>query len=93
MNAKAMNIAVYVQQRLEINIHWQPPAKGWVRLNTDGVSVDGRSSGCGGFISDVCGKWWGGFSKFIGKYSAYMAELWGAFEGLKLARSKGYEKV
>lgn len=47
MNAKAMNNAVQVQQRLEININWQPPAKGWVRLNTDDASKDGRSARCG----------------------------------------------
>lgn len=64
MNATAMSYAVQVQQKLETNIHWQPPAKGWVRLNTDDASKDGRSAGCGWFIRDEYGKQCGGFSKF-----------------------------
>ncbi|PNX90279.1 nucleic acid binding protein [Trifolium pratense] len=34
-----------------------------------------------------------GFSKYIGQCSAFVAELWGVFEGLKLAQAKGFEKV
>jgi ribonuclease HI len=39
------------------------------------------------------GEWVCGFSKGLGSCSAYVAELWGVFEGLKLARSHGYRKV
>jgi ribonuclease HI len=36
----------------------------------------------------------GGFSKHIvGQCSAFVVELWGVFEGLKLTRVKGFRKV
>jgi ribonuclease HI len=38
-------------------------------------------------------EWLGGFSKFIGLCSAFVAELWGVFEGLELAQIKGFGKV
>jgi ribonuclease HI len=38
-------------------------------------------------------EWLGGFSKYIGQCSAFVAELWGVFEGLKLAQVKGFMKV
>lgn len=33
------------------------------------------------------------FSKSLGSCSAYVAELWGVFEGLHLLRMRGYAKV
>lgn len=44
-------------------------------------------------IRNVEGRWLCGFSKFIGNSSAYVAELWGDFEGLKLVRDRGFSKV
>jgi hypothetical protein len=35
----------------------------------------------------------GGFSKFIGLGNAYLAELWGVLEGLKLARRLNFRAV
>lgn len=37
------------------------------------------------------GQWCDDFTKFIGRCGAYMAEIWGAFVGLKLTYSKGYK--
>lgn len=35
----------------------------------------------------------GGFTKGLGYTSAFVAELWGAYEGLKLAKSRGFGQV
>jgi hypothetical protein len=49
-------------------------------------SKDENKAGCGGLIrGSGGGEWLGGFSKFAGSCSAYIAELWGVFEGLKYA--------
>lgn len=42
---------------------------------------------------DSSGKWLLGFAKHVGVSSAYLAELWGVYEGLKLAKSKGYLRL
>lgn len=39
------------------------------------------------------GHWICGFSKNLGHASAYVAELWGAWEGLKIAKDKGFRLV
>jgi len=39
------------------------------------------------------GEWICGFSKCIGVCSAYVAELWGVFYRLKLARDRGFSRV
>jgi hypothetical protein len=36
------------------SIKWLPPI-GWVELNTDGVSTDDGSVGCGGVLRDING--------------------------------------
>jgi ribonuclease HI len=54
-------------------------------LNIDGACRDGVI-GCGGVIRGSDREWLNGFSKLIGLGDAYIAELYGLFEGLKLAR-------
>jgi len=39
------------------------------------------------------GEWICGFSKGLGSCDSYVAYLWGAFEGLKLARARGFNTV
>ena len=42
------------------------------------------------------GKWWrvvGRFAKRIGKCSAYMAELWGVYEGFRYVRRLGFQAI
>ncbi|PNX61102.1 ribonuclease H, partial [Trifolium pratense] len=74
-------------------IGWKVPEEGWVKVNIDGASKGERLAGCGGLIRDHQGRWCGGFAKFVGAGSAFVAELWGVLEGLKLARRKGFRKV
>ncbi|PNY03367.1 hypothetical protein L195_g026694 [Trifolium pratense] len=44
-------------------------------LNTDGVSKDDGSVGCGGVLRDINGVWICGFSKFLSSCGAYIAEF------------------
>jgi ribonuclease HI len=81
-----------VQQQLDIK--WQAPMVGWVVLNTDGAAKIGvGTAGCGGVLRNDNGVWMEGFAKGLGDTTAYMAELWGIYEGLRMARRQGVEKL
>ncbi|KAG4915411.1 hypothetical protein JHK87_052968 [Glycine soja] len=44
-------------------------------------------------IWDHDGRWIYGFQKYIGRSSTFVAELWGVFQGLKLAILKGFTRI
>lgn len=70
----------------EIFVHWQPPLRGWFCLNMDGaVKGNGGIESCGGLIRNNNGQWKGGFAKYIGRSSVFVAKLQGILLGLKLA--------
>lgn len=75
-----------------IHVRWKAQKYGWVCLNVDGTCKNGLI-GCGGAIRGSEGEWLSGFSKFIGRGDALLAELWGLVEGLKLARKLKFSKV
>jgi ribonuclease HI len=78
----------------QVNIAWLPPPIDWVALNTDGAAKQSeKKAGCGGVIRDNNGSWIDGFAKALGDTTAYMAELWGIYEGLKLAYHKGVKNL
>jgi hypothetical protein len=58
-------------------VKWTPPRIGWVKLNTNGASKEGKRAGCGAFIRGSDMEWIGGFAKFLGTCNAYVAELRG----------------
>jgi ribonuclease HI len=93
ITADANNIALPTRQQVEIGVAWQRPVEGWVVLNTDGASRRTGVAGCGGLLRNSNGQWLGGFSRHLGRCSAYIAELWGVFEGLRLARERGISKI
>jgi ribonuclease HI len=74
-------------------IAWVPPKATFVKLNTDGAYKDNQTAGCGGVIRGTQGEWLGGFAKHVGLCSAFMAELWGVYEGLRYASRMGFMKV
>jgi ribonuclease HI len=76
-----------------VEIGWKPPSGNFVRLNTDGASKNNNQAGCGGIIRGNQGEWLGGFAKGVGDCSAFVAELWGVFEGLSLAKRMGFRKI
>ncbi|KAK0605740.1 hypothetical protein LWI29_030217 [Acer saccharum] len=75
-------------------ISWSPPPLGWVKLNIDGsFNRDLGSISAGGVIRDDRKLWLTGFAVNKGLGSVLEAELWGIFEGLKLAWYAGFRKV
>ena len=74
-------------------IGWKPPIGNFVKLNTDGARKQNNKAGCGGVIRGGQGEWLGGFAKGVGDCSAFVAELWGMFEGLVYARRLGFVVV
>jgi ribonuclease HI len=65
----------------------------FVKLNTDGAYKEEWVAGCGGVIRGIHGEWLGGFAKGVGLCSAFVAELWGVYEGLRQAYRLGFRKV
>jgi hypothetical protein len=78
----------------QVNISWLPPPQGWFALNSDGAAKNSaQRAGCGAAIRNDRGIWVEGIVKGLGDTSAYMAELWGIYEGLRLALRRGLMKI
>ncbi|KAK2634720.1 hypothetical protein Ddye_029512 [Dipteronia dyeriana] len=66
----------------------------WVKLNVDGnMNPILGSITSGGVIKGHKKSWLGGFALNKGTDNVIEAELWGIFEGLKLAWKEGHKKV
>lgn len=91
--ARMANQITSNSQRVIDFIRWRPPPVNWAKLNTDGACKGGNIAGCGGIIRGSDGEWIGGYAKFSGDCSAFVAELWGVLEGLRYARRMGYRAV
>ncbi|CAA7017337.1 unnamed protein product [Microthlaspi erraticum] len=75
--------------RTERQIGWEAPAAHWFKLNTNGASHGNPGlATAGGVLRDGNGRWCSGFSLNIGRCSAPLAELWGAYYGLVMAWEK-----
>jgi ribonuclease HI len=85
-------MCLYCKHLIELLSIFEINENPWVCLNIDGTCKDGII-GCGGVIRGNEGEWLHGFSKLIGRGEVYIAELWGAFEGIKLARMMNFAKV
>jgi ribonuclease HI len=93
-NMKAESQICHDRSKQQINISWHAPPMGWYTLNTDGAAkISDSKAGCGGIVRNDTGNWVEGFAKALGDTTAYMAELWGVFEGLKLAKRRGVTKL
>ncbi|XP_057428997.1 uncharacterized protein LOC130722320 [Lotus japonicus] len=67
-------------------IHWVKPDHGVWKLNTDGsVRESIGKATCGGLIRDWEGKFIKGFCNNLAFCNPLFAELWGVFNGLKIA--------
>jgi ribonuclease HI len=93
MHADHVSSMIFRHNKEIVLIGWKPPPVGWVKLNSDGACKHDGSAGCGGIIRGSDGEWLGGFAKKLGICSAYVAELWGVYEGLRLARRLGFNVV
>lgn len=59
-------------------------------FKSDGAArASSNMAGCGGLLRGEHGEWLGGFARNLGDTTTYVAELWGVYEGLKLAHSLG----
>jgi ribonuclease HI len=77
-----------------IYIGWKRTHGDWVKLNCDGAykeSVD--IAGCGGLIRDSNGQWLKGYVWKIGTCDVLYAEMWGMYEGLRIARRQGFSQL
>jgi ribonuclease HI len=92
-DAVTNSMVVAGTQKMVSLIGWKPPRESFIKLNTDGAYKVNQIAGCGGVIRGSQGEWLGGFAKGIGLCSAFIAELWGVFEGLKLAYMLGFKNV
>jgi ribonuclease HI len=88
-----MNSVVSLMERINQEVGWSPLNDDWVVLNTDGAKHHDSRSGCGGILKKGGSTWIGGFSKGLGECSIVVAELWGAWVGLKFAWDQGYRHV
>ena len=80
--------------RYIVQVRWEKPQRGWVRLNTDGSALGnlGRA-GCGSIIPNEHGDWLGGFSRNIGVTTSFIAELWALRDGLILCHNLNFHAI
>ncbi|KAL5810932.1 hypothetical protein ACOSQ4_027500 [Xanthoceras sorbifolium] len=75
-------------------IAWQPPLNNWVKVNVDGSRIgDDGFIATGVVIIDSSKNWLKGFTVKKGYGSVLEAEMWGIFEGLKLAWDTGFRRI
>jgi L1 cell adhesion molecule like protein len=91
--ANISHVATQVSYKEVAHIGWKRPEGDWIMLNTDGASRGNSVAGCGGLLRNSNGQWLGGFSHHLGSCNAYLAELWGVLDGLKLAYDRGFKKI
>ncbi|KAF7831860.1 reverse transcriptase [Senna tora] len=82
------------KQTITLSIKWNPPPKGWIKLNTDG-SWDStfKCMAADGVMRNHLGIWLMGFSSFLGSGNSIVVELCGVINGLRLARRANYSKL
>ena len=69
---------------------WEPPPRGFFKLNSDGSSAaNPGEAGAGGIIRNDQGQWLVGYSRKLGQATSTYAELWGVRDGLQLAVKRG----
>lgn len=88
--ANKVSATITGQFKVWRDIRWHPPDGGWMCLNSDGAvcGVSGKAS-CGGLIRTADGHWVRGFARYLGYTTTFLAELWGVYEGLMLAKRLG----
>ncbi|KAK9288743.1 hypothetical protein L1049_017207 [Liquidambar formosana] len=78
----------------QVMVKWEPPARGEIKLNIDGLAIDypGKAS-AGGLIRDHLGRWVKGFVRKLCIISSVDAELWALRDGLNLALKCNINKL
>ena len=80
--------------RVQVQVKWNKPLTGQVKLNTDGTIHGNQSKvGGGGVLRSCSGDWIGGFARKMGSTSSTMAELWALKDRLTMAKHMGIENI
>ncbi|KAL5859212.1 hypothetical protein ACOSQ4_000508 [Xanthoceras sorbifolium] len=75
-------------------IAWEPPLRGWVKLNVDGSCIsDTGQIAIGGVLRDCNKRWLNGYAAAKGHGNIVEAEIWAVLEGLNMAWIGGHKKV
>ena len=77
-----------------IQVAWEKPPLGWMKLNNDGSALGnpGKAGG-GGLIRDHQGNWVRGFARAYDNTSSSIAELWALRDGLEIAKDLGLNNL
>lgn len=99
---QALSIAIFFSLLIKerkphcgsVHISWNPPPRGFFKLNIDGL-VNGNQgkANTGRLIRNSMGDWVGGLSKHIGITHSMVPELWGLHDGLILAKNLSLRKL
>ena len=77
-----------------IPVGWEKPPWGWLKLNSDGSSINNLGkAGVGGLFRDHEGNWVKGYARGIGHTNSFLAELWALRDGLNIAREMGVSNL
>lgn len=92
---KNPNLQPNLKNKVEIEESgWQPPRRGFVKLNCDAAVRDaGRNAGCGGVLRDCFGRLIFAFSHKLETCNAIEAEMWSIYHGVSIAYGKGFDKI
>lgn len=71
--------------RTTLLLCWYPPPAAYVKVNTDVSCGSNARLSAGGLVRNTQGNRLVGFPKAIGRGPIIAAELWGVYDGLKLA--------
>lgn len=73
---------------------WQKPNPDWVKLNTDGSSINVKNGGgIGGAVRDDSGAWLWGFTDYIQSPTPLLAELMALKTGMAEAWERRYARI
>ena len=75
-----------------ILVLWKSPSSPWLKVNTDGLVVDGLAA-CGGIFRDPLGTFLGAFTCNIGIASVFHAEILAFILAMKHAAQRGWRNL
>ncbi|WCJ23870.1 Polynucleotidyl transferase ribonuclease H-like superfamily protein [Euphorbia peplus] len=85
---------IELRGRHDILISWIPPRDDWMMINYDGACKGNPGyASAGGLARGSDGAWLGGYGINLGVCNSVLAEIWGLYLGLEIARKKGFDKV
>ncbi|KAK7318076.1 hypothetical protein RJT34_02774 [Clitoria ternatea] len=76
-----------------LSVCWEPSASGWIKRNSDASIVQQGLAACGGILRNQDGNFICSFACNLGSCSIMQAQLWGILKGIKLAKSRGFNRI